>query len=398
MRRSNCLLSFFVFLVGMGASRAQPAISWKFKTGAPIVGSPVIEQEVAYFGGLDSSFYCVKLENGEKLWSIKTGGEIRSTPYISQGRIFFTSGDGNLYCVDSKGKKLWTFRTGGEKRYPLFSFADYFHSSPVVEGGRVYFGSGDSCIYAVNTANGKQVWKYKTNSIVHTRPCVYAGRVYIGSFDGWFYALDRVNGSLAWKFKSVGQQYFPKGEFNGSATAFDGVVYVGARDYNFYALDTSAPFCRWNQRFQRGWAITRPLITDSVLYFGTSDDHLLLSVRPENGNVIWTTDLGYNLFGAPAVSDSVVYIGTMMGHLFGVGKRSGKIVFDFTTDGYRKNRSKYFKGDDTYRDDIFSSVIKRNEDFLDLYIDMGGIISEPAFYKNRILFTSMDGTFYCVAK
>lgn len=375
---------------------AQEKVIWKFKTSASLICSPVVDNDVVYFGGTDSNFYALDAATGAIKWKIKTNGDVRSTPCVNDGSVYFLGGDGILYCTDKSGNIRWKFATGGEKKYELYSFADYFQSSPVYHNNNIYFGSGDSCIYAVNAHTGVLVLKVKTGNIVHTRPCIYADKIFIGSFDGWFYALNEKDGSLGWKFKSVGQQYFPLGEFNGSASAYGGSIFVGGRDYNFYALDADKGFCRWNMRFKRGWAITPPLISDSVLYIGTSDDRLFLALSPFNGDVLWKFDAKYNIFGGAVIKDSVIYFGTMMGHLYGLNKNTGRLLYDFTTDGYKAHRAAYFKADDTYRDDIFNGIIKKNEDFLDLYIAMGGIISQPALYKNFLITTSMDGTVYCL--
>lgn len=371
---------------------------WKFTTAQPIVGSPVRNGQTIYFGGLDSTFYALNLETGLLRWKVKVNGVIRSAPVVAGNAIFFYSGDGVLHCLQQNGQESWRFKTKGEGTYDPFAFADYFLSSPVYEAGTVYFCSGDSSVYAVDASNGQLRWRYKTGDVVHATPCLYNDKLYVGSFDGWFYCLAKKDGDLQWKFKSIGQEYFPKGEFNGSATAFNNTVFVGGRDYNFYALNANQPTCRWNLRFAKGWAITKPLIQDSLLYLGTSDDRKFLCLDPQSGKTVWAFDAKYNLFGAPAAADSVVYEGTMMGHLFGLHKKTGKLLFDFTTDGYRQHRSEYFKEDDTYRDDIFTARIRRNEDFLALYIAMGGIISQPIIHEGKIIFTSMDGHIYCVTR
>ncbi len=393
------LKQLFVMLVSLlfaVPAEAQQKVIWKFKTSAPIIGSPVVDNDVVYFGGLDSILYAFDATEGLQKWTLKTRGDIRSTPLVNDDNIYFVSGDGMLYCINKSGKIKWAFATKGEKKYELYSFADYFQSSPVYHNNKIFFGSGDSCVYAVNASTGELVWKVKTGNIVHTRPCIYKGKVFIGSFDGYFYAINENDGSVAWKFKSVGQQYFPMGEFNGSASAFDGTLYVGARDFNFYALDADKGYCHWNMRFKRGWAITTPIIEDSVLYIGTSDDRLFLALNPFNGDILWKFDAKYNIFGGPLITDSLIYFGTMMGHLYGINKKNGQVAYDFTTDGYQAHRTAYFKDGDSYRDDIFSGIIKKNEDFLDLYIAMGAIISQPAHYKNQLIITSMDGTIYCI--
>ncbi|MGZ8537732.1 MAG: outer membrane protein assembly factor BamB family protein, partial [Flavisolibacter sp.] len=175
-------------------------------------------------------------------------------------------------------------------------------------------------------------------------------------------------------------------------------VYVGARDYNFYALDTAKGFCHWNKKFEKGWAITTPSFKNSILFLGTSDDHLFMAIEPNTGNVLWKTNLQYNIFGAPAFSDSLVYTGTLMGKLFALDRNTGKIQWSFNTDGYTKNHLNYFKADDSNRDDLFGNILKKNEDFLQLYTDIGAIFSKPCIAGSYLIITSLDGTVYCLIK
>lgn len=403
MHKIESLFSLLLMLVGIftcpttTAQSTEASVVWKFSAKASFVSSPAISNNIIYIGSIDSSFYAINSNSGNLIWKIKTNGDIRSTAFIQSNKIYFVSGDGFLWCVDLNGKILWKFKTNFERKYELFSFADYFQSSPIVDTDMVFFGSGDSFIYAVHAVSGKLIWKYKTADVVHATPCIFNDNLFLGSFDGYLYSLNRHTGKLQWKFKSVGQTYFPKGEFNGSATAYNGKVFVGARDYNFYALDANKPYCHWNKSFPKGWAITTPLISDSLLYIGTSDDRLFLCLDPETGFQKWKFDAGYNIFSAPAIKEGIVYFGTMMGHLYGLNSQTGIKTFDFTTDGYKKNKNMYFKESEAYRDDIYA-IIRRNEDFLTLYENMGAIISKPIVTDNTIIISSMDGTVYCIAK
>src|SRR5688572_11016572 len=379
--------------------KSLPGIAWKFKTNGPVYSSAIADDQSIYVGSTDSVLYCMDISTGMLRWKFKTKGEIRSAVEIKGNFLYLVSNDGNLYSIEKNNGRLnWKFRTAGEKKYELFSFADYYLSSPVFHNDIIYFGSGDHHIYAIRCRDGKLIWKYKTGSIVHTTPVLQNNKLYVGSFDGNFYCMDNKNGKLLWKFKTVGQTYFPKGEINGSPGVFSDKVYVGARDYNFYALDTAKGFCHWNKKFEKGWAITTPSFKNSTLFLGTSDDHLFMAIDPKSGNVLWQTDLQYNIFGAPAFSDSLVYTGTLMGKLFALDRTTGKILWTYNTDGYTKNHLNYFKPDDSNRDDLFGNILKKNEDFLQLYNDMGAIFSKPCISGSNLIITSLDGMVYCLRK
>lgn len=377
--------------------KSVPQLAWKFVTKGPIFSSPVIDNKTVYFGSIDSVFYAIDIVTGKAKWKLKTRGDIRSTPFIFNEKVYFISGDGKLYCVNNNnGKVSWEFKTEGEKKYELYSYADYYQSSPIIDSGIVYFGSGDSHVYAVDAANGKLIWKYKTNAVVHSSPALQNEKLFIGSFDGNLYALNKNDGKLLWKFKTVGHRYFPKGEVQGTAGVFGSLVFVGPRDYNLYAIDVNKGYAHWNRQFPLGWAMGKPSFKDSTLFVGTSDDKLLIAFDPPTGTIKWRSNVQFNIFGGSAFSESMLYVGTLMGKLLGINRKTGEIKWSFTTDNYKTNRTIYFKEDDTYRDDVFGGVIKRNEDFLKMYFDVGSIFSTPAIDGDYLVFSSTDGNVYCL--
>lgn len=375
-----------------------PSLHWKFKSRGPVFSTPVISGDVIYVGSLDSTVYAIKLNSGKLQWKLKTGGEIRSTVCLDGDQLFVYSGDATLYSIHKiSGKVLWTFKTKGgilgDRRY---DFADYYQSSPVIQNGRIYFGAGDSRVYALNKKNGMLDWSFKTNGIVHTTPALYKDRLIVGSFDGTLYALSQDRGDLLWKFKTVGHHFFPEGEVQGSPVVSNDIVYFGARDYNLYAIDAINGYAHWNRSFLNGWAMA---VTprDSVIYVGTSDDRVLVALEAVSGKELWRADVKFNIFGPGVYSASMLYVGTLMGKLFGIDVKDGKVKWVFTTESYDTNHLKYFKPDDTFRDDIMN-FIKTPADFISMEYALGAIFSTPAISDNHMVIGSTDGTIYCLKK
>lgn len=376
----------------------EAVLEWRFRTGKPIFSSPVISEGIVYAGGLDSILYAVEINSGKLKWKFKTGGEIRSTVCLYQQKLFLFSGDGNLYCIDRiTGKLVWKFATKGnilgDRRY---DFADYYQSSPVVANGKVFFGAGDSRAYALDVVDGKLIWVYKTGAVLHATPARYRDRVFVGSFDGNIYALSQSSGELLWKFKTIGHRYFPDGEVQGAPVVSNDVVYVGARDYNLYAIDAMEGSAHWRKTFPFGWAMALTP-RDSVIYVGTSDDRVFVALDGKSGKELWRTDVKFNIFGPCVYSKSMGYVGTLMGKLFGINLKDGKIKWVYATEGYAKNHLKYFKPDDSFRDDIMN-VIKTPADFIQMEYSLGAIFSTPALTNDHMIVTSTDGTIYCFRK
>jgi eukaryotic-like serine/threonine-protein kinase len=409
MKKIASLISCLLMLIQLTTSqeikkiidndfRVAPQLKWKFKANAPLFSSPIINENIVYFGSLDSSMYAVSIETGQMKWKVKTQGQIRSTVYINNKDLYFTGCDGIFYCLNKySGDIIWTFKTNGEKVYELYGYADYFTSSPVYYDSKIFFGSGDGNIYSLNAENGSLIWKYKTDDVVHTNPIVYDNTLYIGSFDGNFYALDIVSGNLKWKFKSVGQRFFPKGEFQGTPVAGNGLIFVGSRDYNLYAIDANKGYCHWNKQFPLGWALALSY-KDTVLYSGTSDDDVMIAFDALSGKELWRTNVNFNIFGACSSSGTMIYFGTINGKLFGLDSKSGAVIWTFKTDGFILNNKKYFKSEDSIVKNDFYTIVKNPEGYIKALYDLGGIFTTPAMTNDLIIFTSLDGTAYCLSK
>jgi len=371
-----------------------PKMKWQFKIKAPIFSSPVIREDVVYFGGLDSILYAVDIHSGKEKWRFRTHGQIRSSVCPGDELLYLNGGDGILYALNrSSGAVVWKFPTHEEKKY---DFADYFHSTPVLANGILYFGSGDGSLYALNSKTGALSWSYATGNVLHTAPAIDHGKIFFGSFDGYVYALNLGDGSLAWKFKTVGHNYFPKGEVQGAPFAFNHTIYIGARDYNIYALDEEKGYCHWNKSFTRGWGLCTE-VHDSVLYIGSADERVLIAADPGTGREFWRQGMEFLVFGNNAYSKNLLYIGTTMGKLHGISLKTGKKKWTFETNSYKVNRDKYFRPDDSYRDDIYS-IIKSNEQFLDVECELGGIFTTPVISGDYLFFTSTNGTLYCLER
>ncbi len=372
----------------------KPEIQWEFNTNYAVYTSPVVREGYVYVGGTDGILHVIDLITGKEKWNFQTGGEIRSNVCFGADYLYLNGGDGNIYALNiSSGKLIWTFKTRGESRY---DFADYFHSTPVLVDDILFFGSGDGSFYAIDAINGTHIWSYKTGGIVHTTPAIDHGKVFFGSFDGYVYALNSATGQLIWKFKTVGHRYFPKGEVQGSPTAFNNLVFIGARDYNVYAIDQNSGFCHWNKAFTKGWGLNSS-INDSILYIGSADERRLISVDPSTGEEFWNRAMEFLIFGNNAFTDNMLYVGTTIGKLHGISLKDGNKIWSFETDSFLNSRLKYFKDDDSYRDDIYS-IITSDEQFLAVECELGGIFSTPVITGDLIVFTSTNGKIYCLKR
>lgn len=395
------IIAAFIILLSVNLSAKPggptPVLKWKFRAQDAVIASPVIDDDVVYFSSLDKNLYAVNLQTGAQVWKFATAEPNRSAPLIAGQSLYFLSGDGNVYCLDKKTAKVtWTFKTGGERKYELFAFADHIQSSPVLDGEMLYFGSGDSNIYALNATTGRLVWSYKTGSVVHATPAIKDNNLLVGSFDGYFYNLDKHTGKLVWKFKSVGQRYFPKGEFSGQPAISGNTVYVGSRDFNLYAINIKTGDCNWNRYFTYGWSVGTPQFYKGLVINSTMDERIVAGMDTTNGAIAWRTTPQFDMFGACLLSDSTGYVGTLNGNLLAVNLNNGNIDWTYQTEGRKKFFDQYFTKDEQFNDTSLEMLGKDLGAQVPIFYKTGGIFSKPAIKDKLLVFSSSEGNVYCL--
>jgi len=84
------------------APREFHRVKWKFPTGARVVGSPVIQDKVIYFGSDDGNVYAVDAESGQQIWKTTTRGPVPCTPAIDHGTVYVGSYDGKFYALNAQ--------------------------------------------------------------------------------------------------------------------------------------------------------------------------------------------------------------------------------------------------------------------------------------------------------
>lgn len=378
------------------SNSTAPTVAWTFSCHAAVVSSPVVSEGLVYFGSEDSTWYALELATGKVKWKLRTNAAIRSTPLVHGDQLFLAGGNGVLTCANKvTGAVSWrivydqTAMFLGERSY---DFADYYHSSPAIDNGVIYLATGNGVIGAYLASTGAQLWRYTAGDIIHSQPVFAADKVILGCFDGNVYALNKSNGQLAWKFKTIGHQYFPKGEVQGSMATDGRLVFFGARDYNFYAIDASSGTAAWNLKFPQGWAMSAT-VSDSVVYIGTSDDRVMVAADTRSGREYWRTDVKFNTFGAGALTAECIIFGTIWGKAYALDRRTGRVTWSFETQGYTANHLRYFEADDTFRKDI-GSILRSPFTWINAEHKMGGIFSTPVISGNMIVLTTTEGKVY----
>lgn len=395
------------------APRKFTRVKWKFPTGDRLVGSPVLQDGVLYFGGDDHHIYAVEAETGRQIWKHATKGPVPCTPAVVGGVVYAGSYDGKFYALEAKdGSVKWKFATEGERRFEakglhgqlpktqtIADVFDVYLSSPAVVDGTVYFGSGDTHLYALDAASGELRWKFKTGDVVHSSPAVVQGVVYFGGWDSRFYAVEAKTGTEKWRFQA-GQDDLIHNQvgFQSSPAVVDGVVYTGCRDAQLYAIDAATGKEKWKFDNAGSWVISSPAVANGRVYFATSDSSLFHVVEAATGKSLLKQKSKSYMFSSPVVAGDVVLIGVLNGTLEARDLGTGELLWTFQSPQGKTNPYWALTSDGRLNGSmIFNSSWRESTTLgIERQISAGAFYATPLVSKGVIYAGSTDGNLYAI--
>ncbi len=156
-------------------------VKWRFRARRGVTSSPFLDSSegLLFVGSSDWNVYALDARSGWAVWRFRTGGPVVSSPIVDKGVVYIGSVDKYLYALDARnGRVLWKYETENQVT-----------SSPAVAGGSVYFGGVDTYVYSLDAETGELRWRFKTGGPVVSSPTVAEDIVYIGSTDRNVYAI-----------------------------------------------------------------------------------------------------------------------------------------------------------------------------------------------------------------
>lgn len=215
--------------------------------------------------------------NVQRVWHCSLKGGIYSTP-VTDGRSLFIGDDvGCLYSLNLKsGKTNWTFNTGMR-----------IVGSPAVSEGIVVFGSANYNIYGLDAKTGKELWHISTNQAVMGAATIENGIAYIGGGDGRMFAIDIHTGKIKWSFDELKNYVLTR------PLVYNQKLYFGTWDTHFYALNLADGSLAWKWNNGNGNPKLSPAsvwpVAANGKIFITAPDRYFTCLDAETGEQVWRT-------------------------------------------------------------------------------------------------------------
>jgi outer membrane protein assembly factor BamB/predicted phosphodiesterase len=214
----------------------------------------------------------------KRIWHRSLKGGIYSTPVTDGNNLYIGDDVGTLYCLDLKtGNTNWSFDTGMR-----------IVGSPAVSDGVVVFGSANYNIYGLDAQTGKVLWTYTTQQAVMGAATIHQGVAYIGGGDGKMYAFDIKTGQVKWIFDELKNYVLTR------PLVYNNKLYFGTWDTYFYALNLSdgSLVWKWNNgksNSKLSPASVWPVAADGKIFI-TAPDRYFTCLDAETGKQIWRTN------------------------------------------------------------------------------------------------------------
>ncbi|MES2808528.1 MAG: PQQ-binding-like beta-propeller repeat protein [Bacteroidota bacterium] len=255
--------------------------------------------------------------NIKPIWTVQDDSDIGAGTAVAGNRVVVTNTAGVVTAYNLKdGKKLWATKTGGK-----------IYSTPCADGKYIVVASTDKYLYCFDKNTGAIIWKSATDKPIVGSPVVAKGRVFSGGSDGHFRCYNLKTGKLNWDFAAV------KGFMVTRPLLYDGKVYFGTWGNSFYALDqkTGAQVWRWNDGYTNRMfspAACVPVINKNRLFI-VAPDRSMTCLNAGTGQVIWRqkADVKQRVRESMGISadGELIYAKTMDGDVLGFSTKTDSL-------------------------------------------------------------------------
>ena len=213
----------------------------------------------------------------------------------------------------------------------------------------------------------------EAEKIIRTTPIIHDNKVIFGDWDGVVYAYDLITQKKIWQYDTKKDAtYGWKNSIHGQPQIFENSVIFAGRCSRLYSLDIATGKRNWLFKCPTDqWLVGGPVVSNGIVYLGSSDQSLFRAFDAKNGKLKWQTKLDCRVWGNACVLGDKIFVGS--NSLFEISRKTGKIIKQYTFKKFHEDK-KYGK-----------------------YIDRtANIHSSPIIFENKVIFGSDDGYVYAI--
>jgi outer membrane protein assembly factor BamB len=252
----------------------------------------------------------------------KRDGLLKLRPALSDEQIFVAKPEGEVtgYNIDS-GNKLWQVKTGAE-----------LGAGPGIGHGLVVLGSQNGEVIALDQSTGDERWRQQLSSEVLATPAISETHIVVHTIDGKVYALDASTGKEAWVYQVSVPLLTLRG--SGSPVIAGPLVIVGLSGGKLAGLLLSDGTPQWEVTITIPTGRSEldrivdvdadPVVVDGIVYAASFQGEVA-AIALTSGNVLWRSKV--SSYAGLSVDQTKVYLSDEKGHLWGIDRRTGGVLW-----------------------------------------------------------------------
>ncbi|HCK42289.1 MAG TPA: serine/threonine protein kinase [Planctomycetaceae bacterium] len=297
----------------------EPELIWGFSVpDSGFEATAVIVDGVIYVGDIDSTFYAIRLVDGQLVWkqTFKDSGFSTAAAVVNQ-RVFVGDFEGVVRCLRTdSGKEIWSYESDSE-----------LYAAPNVYDGCVLVTTESGKLLVLDAQTGDLKWHFQIEAPLRCWPAVIEGRVFLAGCDERLHAIDI-------ETEKEVEDFAIDGPTGSTPASWGKNVYFGTETGTFYAITTSPLQKSWSQQdFQRAQPIRVAAAVDrrAVIYGGQGKR--MVALNPMNGEQLWEFPLRSRTEGAPVISGERVVFATVRGRVYAIDIKNGAKKWEYEAGG-----------------------------------------------------------------
>jgi outer membrane protein assembly factor BamB len=215
-----------------------------------------------------------------------SGPDVNRMPVIQNEMLYVLGDESTLYAynLDNLNKVVWKQRVSNSDQ-------DVFGGGIATSANKIAVTCGDRDVTLLDASTGKEVWRHPLSNISRVAPLIHQNLVLVLTVDNKLYAIDINHGTLRWMHEEAGEEFAVMG--GASPRADNDVVVVPYSSGQIGGFDIKSGQSRWLmslpnehvQKFLNSVCVT-PVIRDGTIF--TSDcAGTLFAVNATDGRVLW---------------------------------------------------------------------------------------------------------------
>ncbi len=263
-------------------------------------------------------------------------------PVVSDGKLFVIDANQKVSALDpATGRHIWSKQLTALHKKDKSAVG----GGVAVLGDKLVVSSGFGFVTALAVADGKEIWKQRTDSPLSSAPAVIGTRAYVTSTDNQVYAIDTDTGVIVWSDQAIAESArilsAPSPAVSNEIlvapySSGELIAYLPANGRRLWQ-DTLTTIGRFTPLSAINDIAGHPTIENGVVY-AASHSGVLTAIDARSGQRLWAILFGSRL--GPVVAGDYIFIVGTEGQVACIQKVDGKIVWVRSLPEFKKTKQK----------------------------------------------------------